>query len=47
VHTLVVHAVTCDVFRIQSITAGLDTSRLVPIPPGTSSTSSGGWSSRA
>jgi hypothetical protein len=46
VHTLVVQVTVADVLAIQSMTAAFDTSRLVPMPPGTSSTSSGTWSSK-
>jgi hypothetical protein len=42
VQTLVVHVATAEALRIQSMIAGLLTSRLVPCPPGNRSTSSGG-----
>ena len=47
VHTLVIQRNPGAVRRSQSITTGLSTSRRVPCPPGTSSTSSAGASASA
>jgi hypothetical protein len=44
VHTLVVHRAEADTFANQASSSGFDASRRVPCPPGTSTTSSGGWS---
>lgn len=41
--TLVVQAALAAVFLIQSLITGLSISRRTPLPPGTTSTSSGGW----
>ena len=46
VQTLVVQAAEEEILRIQPVIAGLDTSPRMPAPPGATSTSSGGWSSR-